>query len=84
MNLKWVKCEINAAYFSKHLQGDQVYIYKADAHFTLIEGYPKTVKEELGIEGTVDAAFVCPTENIAHIIQGKMSKYLFLMSCFEL
>ncbi|MEQ2304180.1 hypothetical protein AMECASPLE_024285, partial [Ameca splendens] len=52
------------------IKGDQVYIYKADAHFTLIEGYPKTVKEELGIEGPVDAAFVCPNENIAHIIQG--------------
>ncbi|XP_017288315.2 hemopexin [Kryptolebias marmoratus] len=52
------------------IKGDQIYIYKADAHFTLIEGYPKTVKEELGIEGHVDAAFVCPTENVAHIFQG--------------
>ncbi|MFJ1143619.1 hypothetical protein ACIKK6_24405, partial [Bacillus thuringiensis] len=45
-------------------------IYKADAPYTLIEGYPKTLKEELGIEGRVDAAFVCPAEHTVHIIQG--------------
>nr|XP_015807999.2 hemopexin [Nothobranchius furzeri] len=52
------------------IKGDQVYIYKTDTHFTLVEGYPKTVKEELGIEGHVDAAFVCPSEDTVHIIQG--------------
>uniref|UniRef100_A0A671UD06 Hemopexin n=2 Tax=Sparus aurata TaxID=8175 RepID=A0A671UD06_SPAAU len=51
------------------IKGDQIYIYKGAAHYTLIEGYPKTLKEELGIEGTVDAAFVCPNEHIVHIIQ---------------
>lgn len=56
---------------AKHLQGDQVYIYKVDAHSTLIEGYPKSLKEELGIEGQVDAAFVCPNEHLVHIIQGE-------------
>ncbi|XP_061565399.1 hemopexin-like [Cololabis saira] len=54
------------------IKGEQVYIYKADAHFTLIEGYPKTVKEELGFEGAVDAAFVCPDEYNLYIIQGSM------------
>nr|AFE88226.1 warm-temperature-acclimation-related 65-kDa protein [Oplegnathus fasciatus]AFE88228.1 warm-temperature-acclimation-related 65-kDa protein [Oplegnathus fasciatus] len=53
------------------IKGDQVYIYKVDAHSTLIEGYPKSLKEELGIEGQVDAAFVCPNQHIVHIIQGQ-------------
>nr|CCA29190.1 warm temperature acclimation protein 65-2 [Lateolabrax japonicus] len=52
------------------IKDDQVYIYKEGAHYTLIEGYPKTLKEELGIEGRVDAAFVCPNEHTVHIIQG--------------
>ncbi|XP_056156889.1 hemopexin isoform X2 [Lampris incognitus] len=52
------------------IKGDQVYIYKSVAHYTLIEGYPKTLKEELGIEGPVNAAFACANENTAHIIQG--------------
>lgn len=53
------------------MQGKQVYIYKGGAHYTLIEGYPKTLTEELGIEGAVDAAFVCPNQDVVHIIQGK-------------
>lgn len=56
------------------LQGNQVYIYKGGAHYTLVEGYPKTLKEELGIEGRVDAAFVCPNENIVHVIQGELTE----------
>ncbi|XP_028286323.1 hemopexin-like [Parambassis ranga] len=53
------------------IQGNQVYIYKGGAQYTLVEGYPKTLKEELGIEGRVDAAFVCPNENLVHVIQGQ-------------
>ncbi|XP_037097866.1 hemopexin [Syngnathus acus] len=53
------------------IKGDQVYIYKMDPHKTLIEGYPKSLKEELGIEGHVDAAFLCGDENTVSIIQGK-------------
>ncbi|XP_010788340.1 hemopexin [Notothenia coriiceps] len=53
------------------IKDDQVYIYKAAAHYTLIEGYPKTLKEELGIEGHVDAAFVCPEDHTVHIIIGR-------------
>ncbi|XP_061571609.1 hemopexin-like [Cololabis saira] len=60
------------------IKGEQVYIYKADAHFTLIEGYPKTVKEELGFEGAVDAAFVCPNEHRLHVIQGRMMRNIDL------
>lgn len=50
-------------------QGEQIYIYKTAAFYTLIEGYPKSIKEELGIEGPVDAAFVC-NGSIVHVIQG--------------
>lgn len=53
------------------IKDDKVYIYKTIVHYTLIEGYPKSLKEELGIEGHVDAAFVCPNEHTVHIIQGR-------------
>nr|AIZ00781.1 Wap65-2 precursor [Larimichthys crocea] len=53
------------------IKDDQVYIYKSGPVYTLIEGYPKTLKEELGIEGHVDAAFVCSNEHTVHIVQGK-------------
>ncbi|XP_069022438.1 hemopexin [Embiotoca jacksoni] len=52
------------------IKGDKVYIYKGDVHYTLIEGYPKNLKEELGVEGVVAAAFLCPNEHTVHIIQG--------------
>ncbi|KAL1246820.1 hypothetical protein QQF64_034808 [Cirrhinus molitorella] len=53
------------------IQGGQVYIYKSAAHYTLIEGYPKPLKDELGIDGPVDAAFLCPNQHIVTIIQGQ-------------
>ncbi|XP_071380663.1 hemopexin [Centroberyx affinis] len=53
------------------IKGDQVYIYKSAVHYTLIEGYPKSLKEELGLEGSVDAAFACPGTDVVHVIQGK-------------
>ncbi|XP_072513711.1 hemopexin [Salminus brasiliensis] len=51
------------------IQGNQIYIYKSAAHYTLIEGYPKPLKEELGIEGPVNAAFLCANEHVVHIIK---------------
>ncbi|XP_023251217.1 hemopexin [Seriola lalandi dorsalis] len=53
------------------IKDDQVYIYKAGVPYILVEGYPKTLKEELGIEGHVDAAFHCPGEHTVHVIQGQ-------------
>ncbi|AWO95639.1 Hypothetical protein SMAX5B_015271 [Scophthalmus maximus] len=53
------------------IKDEQVYIYKTGARYTLVEGYPKTLKEELGIDGRVDAAFLCPNEHTVHIIQGR-------------
>ncbi|XP_048835202.1 hemopexin isoform X3 [Brienomyrus brachyistius] len=58
----------NKLYFIK---GQQVYIYKSGAHYTLVEGYPKSLKEELGVEGPVNAAFACEGKSIAYIIQGQ-------------
>lgn len=55
------------------MQGTQVYIYKGGAHYTLIDGYPKPLNEELGVEGPVDAAFVCPGQDMVHIIRGKFA-----------
>lgn len=56
------------------LQDDKLYVYNishtpGEAH-TLRNGYPKSVKEGLGLEGHIDAAFICPNEAIAHVIQG--------------
>lgn len=78
-NLKpWSRTEI--LLLCKNLQDDQVYIYKSAAHYTLVEGYPKTLKEELGIEGRVDAAFVCPDQHTVRIIQGKSAERFILTS----
>ncbi|CAL8406795.1 unnamed protein product [Arctogadus glacialis] len=56
------------------IKGDQVFIYLSGAHYTLIEGYPKTLQEELGVQGPVDAAFACLGDHTAHIIQGDQMK----------
>lgn len=60
------------------MQGTQVYIYKSGGQYTLVEGYPKSLQEELGVSGTVDAAFVCPGQHTLHIIQGKSTLGHFL------
>uniref|UniRef100_A0A8C4ZKA5 Hemopexin-like n=1 Tax=Gadus morhua TaxID=8049 RepID=A0A8C4ZKA5_GADMO len=52
------------------IKGDQVFIYLSGAPYSLIEGYPKTLQEELGVQGPVDAAFACPGDHTAHIMQG--------------
>ncbi|PWS22314.1 hypothetical protein DKP78_19030, partial [Enterococcus faecium] len=41
-----------------------------DPH-THLEGYPKPLKEEFGLEGPVDAAFICGDHHIAHVIKGQ-------------
>ncbi|XP_075333091.1 hemopexin-like [Odontesthes bonariensis] len=72
----WIELgdQVDAAYFysdKEHLiRGDQVWAYQPDAPFALIEGYPKTVKEELGFEGYVDAAFMCPNEQTLYVFRG--------------
>ncbi|TSU62995.1 Hemopexin [Bagarius yarrelli] len=69
---------IDAAFAHKNhmhiVKDDQVYIYdishKQGEPHTLREGFPKTVKEALDIEGHIDAAFICPNESIVYVIQG--------------
>ncbi|XP_066517504.1 hemopexin [Hoplias malabaricus] len=53
------------------IQGSQIYIYKSATPYTLIEGYPKPLKEELGIEGPVKAAFLCANQHVVHVIKGQ-------------
>ncbi|XP_060682921.1 hemopexin-like [Hemiscyllium ocellatum] len=53
------------------IQGSQLFIYKAEAQYTLIEGYPKPITEELGISGAgVDATFICPGTSLLYVIRG--------------
>lgn len=52
-------------------QDDDLYVYKVGEPHTHLPDYPKTVENELGIKGPIDAAFVCQDHHIAHIIQGK-------------
>merc|ERR1719309_1473282 len=44
------------------IKGDQVWIYKSGGQWTLIEGYPKPLAEELGVEGPISGAFVCDAQ----------------------
>uniref|UniRef100_A0A3P8RTX7 Hemopexin n=1 Tax=Amphiprion percula TaxID=161767 RepID=A0A3P8RTX7_AMPPE len=56
------------------IKDEQLYIYKVGEPHTHLDGYPKPVKEELGIEGHIDAAFMCEHgdgAHIAHFIKGE-------------
>lgn len=53
------------------IKDDNLYVYKVGEPHTHLEGYPKPVKEELGIEGPIDAAFVCQGQDIVHIIKDR-------------
>ncbi|KAM6984989.1 hemopexin-like [Aplochiton taeniatus] len=72
---KELHSELDAAFTYDHhlymIKGDQVYLYKEGEPHTHLEGYPKPLKEELGVEGPVDAAFVCPNSNVVHVIKGQ-------------
>ncbi|XP_053732769.1 hemopexin [Synchiropus splendidus] len=71
---KELHSDVDAVFsYNDHLymiKDDHVYVYKVGEPHTLVDGYPKTVKEELGMDGHVDAAFVCDDHHIAHIIKG--------------
>uniref|UniRef100_A0A8C1VEY5 Hemopexin a n=1 Tax=Cyprinus carpio TaxID=7962 RepID=A0A8C1VEY5_CYPCA len=53
-----------------HVQDNEVFVYKVGEPHTHLEGYPKLLKDVLGIEGPVDAAFACAEHHIAHVIKG--------------
>ncbi|XP_069748388.1 hemopexin-like isoform X2 [Narcine bancroftii] len=52
------------------IKGPQLFIYKAEGSYSLIDGYPKPVEEELGItDSHIDATFVCPHTSLLYVIQ---------------
>ncbi|XP_010901642.1 hemopexin [Esox lucius] len=54
------------------IKGEQVFVYTYNGEqFELVEGFPKPLKDELGINGPLDAAFVCGEESVLHVIKGK-------------
>nr|AGT28467.1 Wap65-1 [Paralichthys olivaceus]AGT28469.1 Wap65-1 [Paralichthys olivaceus] len=71
---KEIHSHVDAVFsFNDHLhmiKGDKLYIFQDDEPHALMDGYPKSVKEELGVEGPIDAAFVCEDHHIAHIVKG--------------
>uniref|UniRef100_A0A3Q2DKT4 Hemopexin a n=1 Tax=Cyprinodon variegatus TaxID=28743 RepID=A0A3Q2DKT4_CYPVA len=72
---KELHSDVDAVFsYQNHLymiKDDHLFVYKVGEPHTHLEGYPKPVKEELGIEGPIDAAFVCQDHHIAHIIKGQ-------------
>nr|AGO59326.1 warm temperature acclimation 65 kDa protein 1 [Plecoglossus altivelis]CCG97808.1 warm temperature acclimation-related 65 kDa protein 1 [Plecoglossus altivelis] len=72
---KELHSDVDAVFsYMEHLymiKGDMVYVYKVGEPHTHLEGYPKPLKDELGLEGPVDAAFVCQDHHIAHIVKGQ-------------
>ncbi|XP_034430334.1 hemopexin [Hippoglossus hippoglossus] len=71
---KEIHSDVDAVFsFNDHLhmiKDDKLYVFQDDEPHNQMDGYPKSVKEELGIEGPIDAAFVCEDHHIAHIIKG--------------
>uniref|UniRef100_A0A8C1M3J4 Hemopexin n=1 Tax=Cyprinus carpio TaxID=7962 RepID=A0A8C1M3J4_CYPCA len=72
---KELHSEVDAVFsYEGHLymiKDNEVFVYKVGEPHTHLEGYPKPLKEVLGIEGPVDAAFVCADHHIAHVIKGQ-------------
>ncbi|XP_053564820.1 hemopexin [Bombina bombina] len=56
----------NKIYF---IQGSQVTIYLSDQVYTEVQGYPKSLQEELGVS-EIDAAFTCPQSSELYVIKG--------------
>uniref|UniRef100_A0A8C6UXL8 Hemopexin a n=1 Tax=Neogobius melanostomus TaxID=47308 RepID=A0A8C6UXL8_9GOBI len=72
---KEIHSDLDAVFsYDNHLymiKDDNVHVYKIGEPHIHLDGYPKTLKEELGVEGHVDTAMVCNDHpHIAHIIQG--------------
>ncbi|KAM9347812.1 hemopexin [Symphorus nematophorus] len=71
---KELHSEVDAVFtYEDHLymiKDDQLYVYKVGEPHTHLDGYPKPVKDELGIEGPIDAAFVCEDHHNVHLIKG--------------
>ncbi|XP_062312189.1 hemopexin-like [Osmerus eperlanus] len=72
---KEVKSDLEAVFsYASQLyliKGDQVFLYSSGEKYELVEGYPKPLKEVLGIEGPLDAAFVCGEYSVLHVVKGQ-------------
>ncbi|XP_076857281.1 hemopexin [Brachyhypopomus gauderio] len=76
---KGVHSDVDAVYSHEGhihiIKGDKVFahtvVHTPGQPFEPMKGYPKTLQEELGITGPVDAAFICPNKNTVYIIKGK-------------
>ncbi|CAL8320242.1 unnamed protein product [Merluccius merluccius] len=53
------------------VKGNKVFAYKSGDQYQLVEGYPKTLQEELGVEGPLDATFVCGDYSTLYVIKGQ-------------
>ncbi|KAM3607313.1 uncharacterized protein V6R79_005516 [Siganus canaliculatus] len=72
---KEVHSELDAVFsYEDHLymiKDGNVHVYNEAEPHVHQDGYPKPIMEVLGIEGPIDAAFVCDNQHIAHIIKGQ-------------
>ncbi|KAL0985521.1 hypothetical protein UPYG_G00157960 [Umbra pygmaea] len=60
--------------YENHLymaKGSKMYVYTATEPHTLLAGYPKPLKDEIGLDAPIDAAFVCQDKHIAHVLKGE-------------
>nr|XP_055071709.1 hemopexin [Misgurnus anguillicaudatus] len=53
------------------VKDDRVFAYNIKEPHTPLEGFPKPLKEVLGIEDHICAAFVCAKQNDVHVIKGQ-------------
>uniref|UniRef100_A0A4W3GIY9 Hemopexin-like n=1 Tax=Callorhinchus milii TaxID=7868 RepID=A0A4W3GIY9_CALMI len=65
------------------IQGSQLFVYRTEAQYVLIEGYPKPVQDELGINGSqVDATFMCQQSSILYVVMGKLTCVWSVLSLY--
>ncbi|XP_010901644.4 hemopexin [Esox lucius] len=60
--------------YENHLymvKDNKIYVYTTAEPHKLLEGYPKALKDEIGLEGPISAAFVCQDHHIAHVVKGQ-------------
>uniref|UniRef100_A0A672H3K1 Hemopexin n=1 Tax=Salarias fasciatus TaxID=181472 RepID=A0A672H3K1_SALFA len=76
LTFKEVKSDVDAAFTFKDdlylVKDEHVFAYRVGENHTLLDGYPKTVKEELGIEGPIDSAFSCDEHQHVHVVKGQL------------
>ncbi|XP_063162146.1 hemopexin isoform X2 [Candoia aspera] len=59
------------------IQGSEVTIYRSGHGYSRVEGYPRSLSEELGVS-QADAAFTCPHSGELYIIQGSYLRQIDL------